>query len=143
MYRRRIVAPLALLVLPLLAGCAPSPVGKWKMATSANGMTVTGTMEFRQNGTLSQTLNAPMAGEVKASGTYKTNGDKMEIQVTDVELGQQAMAMVPPAMQDTIRKQIKEGIAKNGKQETTFKIENDKMTLTRDGQSMTMDRVKE
>ncbi len=94
-----------------LVGCAkPSPVGKWTGTVS--GMTGS-TIEFTADNKVKQTATSPM-GAVDAEGTYKLNGDKLDISITSVKMGgKDMMAMLPAQVKSNLNQSltwsIKEG----------------------------------
>jgi hypothetical protein len=94
-----------------LVGCAkPSPVGKWTGTVS--GMAGS-TIEFSADNKVKQTVTSPM-GAVDAEGTYKVNGEKLDIAITSVKLGGKEMISSLPAqmkanLNQSVTWAIKEG----------------------------------
>jgi len=88
-----------------LVGCAkPSPVGKWTGTVS--GMTGS-TIEFTADNKVKQTATSPM-GAVDAEGTYKLNGDKLDISITSVKMGgKDMMAMLPAQVKSNLNQSVK------------------------------------
>jgi hypothetical protein len=88
-----------------LVGCAkPSPVGKWTGTVS--GMTGS-TIEFTADNKVKQTATSPM-GAVDAEGTYKLNGDKLDISITTVKMGgKDMMAMLPAQVKSNLNQSLK------------------------------------
>jgi hypothetical protein len=119
----------------LLAGCAPTLVGKWKgnfAGQNAMNLKAEGTMEFKKDGTFTQSVTAPMFGSVVASGTYTTQSDNVDLKVQDVQAGgKSVMAMIPPGTKEKMN------------QKATWKIHDDKLDLTISGKTTTLDKVKE
>jgi hypothetical protein len=77
-----------------LVGCAkPSPVGKWTGTVS--GMAGS-TIEFTADNKVKQSAKSPM-GSVDAEGTYKVNGDKIDIAITSVKAGGRDVTGMLPA----------------------------------------------
>jgi hypothetical protein len=122
----------------LLAGCAPSVVGKWNGSVPAGGQTLPVATEFKKDNTFTQNITVAVmpalpAMQVDISGTYKVEGDKLSLSVNKATVaGKDMTSRLPP--------QLKSGMGPSG----TFKIEGDKMTLTgSDGQATIFNRVKE
>lgn len=119
----------------LLAGCAPSLVGKWKgnmAGSNPAGIKAEGTMEFKSDGNFVQSVNAPPFGSVVASGTYKAEGENLDLNVKDIQAGgKSVMALVPAQAKEKLN------------QKATFKIHDDKLDLTISGKPTTLDKVKE
>jgi hypothetical protein len=88
-----------------LVGCAkPSPVGKWTGTVS--GMTGS-TIEFTADNKVTQTASSPM-GAVDAEGTYKVNGDKLDIAITSVKMGgKDMMSMLPAQVKSSLNQSVK------------------------------------
>lgn len=87
-----------------LVGCAkPSPVGKWTGTVS--GMTGS-TIEFTADNKVKQTATSPM-GAVDAEGTYKVNGEKLDISITSVKMGgKDMMAMLPANVKSNLNQSV-------------------------------------
>lgn len=87
-----------------LVGCAkPSPVGKWTGTVS--GMTGS-TIEFTADNKVKQTASSPM-GAVDAEGTYKVNGDKLDIAITSVKMGgKDMMSMLPAQVKSSLNQSV-------------------------------------
>ena len=87
-----------------LVGCAkPSPVGKWTGTVS--GMTGS-TIEFTADNKVKQTATSPM-GAVDAEGTYKVNGEKLDISITSVKMGgKDMMAMLPAQVKSNLNQSV-------------------------------------
>lgn len=88
-----------------LVGCAkPSPVGKWTGTVS--GMTGS-TIEFTADNKVKQTATSPM-GAVDAEGTYKVNGEQLDISITSVKMGgKDMMAMLPAQVKSNLNQSVK------------------------------------
>jgi len=88
-----------------LVGCAkPSPVGKWTGTVS--GMTGS-TIEFTADNKVKQTATSPM-GAVDAEGTYKVNGEQLDISITSVKMGgKDMMAMLPAQVKSDLNQSVK------------------------------------
>jgi len=118
-------AALAACVIPavvLTVGCKkPGLEGKWTGSVS----NMQSTLEFQGGGTFKQTSTAPVVGSVEATGTYKIEGEKVNITVSDAKAGgKSVIAMLPPQMKQ---------------QSVTFKVDGDSLTLN----GATLTRVKE
>lgn len=87
-----------------LVGCAkPSPVGKW--TGNVGGMTGS-TIEFTADNKVKQTASSPL-GAVDAEGTYKINGDKLDIAITSVKAGgRDVMAMLPAQAKSNLNQSV-------------------------------------
>ena len=87
-----------------LVGCAkPSPVGKWSGTVA--GMTGS-TIEFTADNKVKQTAASPM-GSVDAEGTYKVNGEKLDITITSVKAGgKDIMAMLPANVKSNLNQSV-------------------------------------
>lgn len=107
-------AAAALLVpaIVLTVGCKkPGVEGKWQ-GTVQNMST---TMEFQADGQFKQSTQAPMA-QIEGTGTYKVDGEKINITIADAKAGgRSVMAMLPAAMKQ---------------QSGTWKRDGDKLTLS-------------
>ena len=129
--RPRALATLAVPALIVALGCAakPTPVGKWTGNLANLGQA---TLELKKDGTLTQSSTTPQ-GPVEATGTYTVDGDKMDLNVTDLKAGgRSVMALVPPQVKAKLHEKV------------TWKIEGDAMTIIDPaGQSQTLTRVKE
>ncbi len=111
-----------------LVGCAkPSPVGKWTGTVS--GMTGS-TIEFTADNKVKQTATSPM-GAVDAEGTYKLNGDKLDISITSVKMGGKDMMAMLPAQ-----------VKSNLNQSLTWSIKEGNLELTGKGGPTTLTPVK-
>ncbi|MFM7188084.1 MAG: hypothetical protein ACKO14_09740 [Armatimonadota bacterium] len=111
-----------------LVGCAkPSPVGKWTGTVS--GMTGS-TIEFTADNKVKQTATSPM-GAVDAEGTYKLNGDKLDISITSVKMGGKDMMAMLPAQ-----------VKSNLNQSLTWAIKEGNLELTGNGGPTTLTPVK-
>jgi len=111
-----------------LVGCAkPSPVGKWTGTIS--GMTGS-TIEFTADNKVKQTATSPM-GAVDAEGTYKLNGDKLDISITSVKMGGKDMMAMLPAQ-----------VKSNLNQSLTWAIKEGNLELTGNGGPTTLTPVK-
>ena len=88
-----------------LVGCAkPSPVGKWTGTVS--GMTGS-TIEFTADNKVKQTATSPM-GAVDAEGTYKVDGEKLDISITSVKMGgKDMMSMLPAQVKSNLNQSLK------------------------------------
>lgn len=131
---RRMALLLTVFVALLLAGCAPSLVGKWEgnmLGENPMGMSANGSMEFKKDGNFEQQITTPM-GALTATGTYKAEGDKLSMKTNDVMAGGKSIkAMLPPQLS----KQLDQNI--------TYKIEGDKMTMDTGKGKATLTRVKQ
>ena len=87
-----------------LVGCAkPSPVGKWTGTVS--GMSGS-TIEFTADNKVKQTATSPM-GSVDAEGTYKVNGEKLDITITSVKAGgKDIMGMLPANVKSNLTQSV-------------------------------------
>ena len=117
----------------LLAGCAPSIVGKW--SGNMTGVGGNGTLEFKKDGTFEQNMtveNPLVKAQIQATGTYKAESDKLDLKVGDVMAnGKSVKSLIPaPAMSKM-------------NQSGTYKVDGDKLTLTVGGGSTTLERVKQ
>lgn len=135
---RRVGALIAVGAATLLAGCAPSVVGKWKgslpVPMTGGSTTVPLTVEFKKDNTFEQTVNTPL-GTLNASGTYTTEGQNLSASVSKILANGNDMTARIPA-------QVKQAMTPSG----TFKVEGDKLILTGEkdsNQNVTLDRVKE
>ena len=109
-----------------LFGCAkPTPVGKWSGNYQVMNMSLATTLEFKTDGTMTQTTKTPV-GETSGVGTYRVEDDKLALHLTKITLASREIP-VPAKMSD---------------QSAAFKLEGDKLTLTRDGKAMEFTRVK-
>jgi len=139
--RTRATGLLLVALLLLLAGCSrPSVVGKWSgnldlaklMPVGPNtlpvGMSpnIALTMEFKPDNTLTQVAKAPF-GDVPITGTYKVDGDRIEMHLEKATMMGRTMNLPSPQQP----------------QSSTFKVEGDTLTITRNGQPVTFTRVKE
>lgn len=117
----------------LLAGCAPSVVGKWQGSFPVAGQSLPITTEFKKDNTISQSISAPMFGQVQSNGTYKTEGEKLTVTITQISIGgKDVTSKLPP--------QMKSSMETSG----TFKVEGDKLTVTgNNGTPTTFNKVKE
>jgi hypothetical protein len=85
------------------------------------------TMEFKPDNTMTQVAKAPMIGDLNVTGTYKVEGDRIEIHPEKVTAMGRSMNL--PSQQQA--------------QSSTFKLEGDTLTITQNGQPVTFTRVKE
>jgi uncharacterized protein (TIGR03066 family) len=124
---RRLALLITVFAALLLAGCAPSVVGKWKGNVTAQGLQIPVEWEFKQDGTMAQTMSTP-AGNVNISGNYKVEGSKISLKLTGMEVfGKKA----PAAGMESARGDM------------DFKVEGEKLILTDTGKPpMTLERVK-
>lgn len=113
------------LAVLLLAGCAPSIVGKWHGdLPMPEGQKIPIQMDFKQDGSLQQDM-----GPVSAMGTYRVDGDKMTLNLTEANL---AGKKIP----------VKGTGAATG--EVSMKFEGEKLVLTGAGeQPLVLERIKE
>ena len=88
-----------------LVGCAkPSPVGKWTGTVA--GMTGS-TIEFTADNKVKQTATSPM-GSVEIEGTYKLNGEQLDITITSVKAGgKDVMAALPAQVKSNLNQSVK------------------------------------
>jgi uncharacterized protein (TIGR03066 family) len=119
----------------MLFGCAkPSLVGKWKGTQSVQSpmgnQQVDVSMEYKADGTFVQSATTKV-GNIGAKGTYTVDGDKVTSSVSSIE----APPMIKSFVEPMLKKQIN--------QTSTFKIEGDNVTLSKEGNSVSMTRVKE
>jgi hypothetical protein len=132
---RATVVALTLSSALLLAGCAKSVVGKWKTDLALpTGGSMPITTEFKPDGNFEQNgqMSAPVVGNVNilAKGTYKVEGDKLNMNVADVTVNGRSLNNMP---------QIKNQANMSG----TFKINGDSLEVSSAGKTQTMTRVKE
>jgi len=87
-----------------LVGCAkPSPVGKWTGTVSG---VADSTIEFTADNKVKQSAKSAM-GAVDAEGTYKVNGEKLDIAITSVKLGgKEVMSSLPPQMKANLNQSV-------------------------------------
>jgi hypothetical protein len=127
---RRMALLLTVFVALLLAGCAPSVVGKWEGSMAGTN----GSLEFKPDGKFEQNFTVPMlpmVGTLSATGTYKVEGDKLSTKTADVMAGGKSIkALMPPQL------------SKQLDQNVTFKVEGDKLTLDSGKGTATLTRVK-
>lgn len=134
--RGRTPAPLLLLAVLALAGCAHKPtlVGKWQGNTATpQGGAVASAFAFTEDGKETFTVSAgggPISITVGGSGTYTVSGDSLTQNITSATIGGMTMAL--PA-------------ASAKPQTGTFTVDADHLTLNNPTthQSLTLTRVKE
>ena len=99
-----VIAVLATLGVSLVGCAKPSPVGKWTGTVS--GMTGS-TIEFTADNKVKQTATSPM-GAVDAEGTYKVDGEKLDISITSVKMGgKDMMSMLPAQVKSNLNQSLK------------------------------------
>jgi hypothetical protein len=117
---RRMALLLTVFAALLLAGCAPSVVGKWKGNIDE--------WEFKQDGTMTNELSSPI-GNVSLVGKYNVEGSKIILNWNGVK-GFEEKAPAPG------REAAKESM--------DFKFEGEKLILTSPGKPpVTLERVKQ
>lgn len=134
---------LAILVLGLsLVACSkPGLVGKWKgSAPGGQGESVT---EFKGDNTYVSTIHASQQGmslDITASGTYKADGEKLSMTISDFKIDESKLDAQTKQMMPLIKGALDQ--QKNKPMDGTFKLEGDKLTITNGGMPGTYDRVK-
>jgi hypothetical protein len=121
---------LLLLAVPLLAaGCTQSrAIGKWNGAGKTPYQKVSTSLEFKPDGTLIQATNTP-AGTVSATGTYKMNGDTVNLHVSKV-------TTTFPSGGSIIGQMSQDRVA-------TVNVQGDTLSLTQNGHTAQYTRSKE
>jgi hypothetical protein len=126
--------------LVCLIGCGgPSLSGKYTM--TGDGIPPGGKIVLDFNGgKFSQSLDVEQMGmkiHADSTGTYKLDGKKLSMTVTDVKVDD---SKLPIQVREIVKSQIADSKAKT--QESDVKFEGDTVTLTSNGKSATLTKVK-
>ncbi len=122
--------------IALLAGCKKTNplIGTWDGSVNGAQMNMT----FEEAGTFNErvTLPNPMGGaewHAGGSGTYTTEGEKLTLKVTAVDVKE-----LPAMAQSMAEKQLKDAAS----QEVTYKVDGDTLTMTTKAGVVTFTRKK-
>ncbi len=130
---KSVVTAVCALALPIFAGCGrPGLVGKWQGSMARGGAALPVTMEFRPDGTMTDSVGFQSAAgpmTLVMTDTYAVKGDTLTLTQTGTTVNGRA-APNDPRMRTT--------------RSAAFRVDGDTLTLTPPGnpQSLTLTRVK-